>query len=868
MTSVDNNTSGLVPQGQKASDYDNSRLVPQLRNVSPSADTSAPSQQELDLLFGPLYNEFFNVGSLSVNNSSSPNVNSAKKDMQPSTNIHPTSETITLTNVNVEENNDNQAEDTYTAEPKNIKGAMADSAWIEAMQEELHQFVDPDHPEKVYHLRKALYGLKQAPRACEDGILLKPTLNKLLVGDLRDSACANIKQALGRKIVTIRFTHIEFSALRRSGIENKQVWALHQKWHAKVTAIEESMNLTTLPLDELIGNLKVYEEIIKKDFKMVKGKKEKSRLLALKVKKEVSDEDSSSSDSEDEDDNGEDEGEKTKDETCLVAQAPDEICLEINLEPDEWIKDSGYSKHMTNYLTKFDPKSYEGVFLRYSQNSKAYIILNKQTMKVKESLNVTFDETPSPPKTPPLEDDELVKEEAIEGSDIETIVYADSNHVGDYVDRKSTSDVCTFMGCCLTSWFLKKQTALAISTTKAEYVSIEKACQQALWMKQALVDYDVRLDKIPIMCDNKWAIDLSKDPVQHSRTKHIEIRHRFIHDNVQKGNISIEEVSSEDNIADILTKPVKNDKTLFEAIQVRFGSNEATKKTQRTLLKQMYKNFNAPSTESLDSIFNRLQKIVSQLVILGENISQKDLNMKFLRSLPSEWNTHVVVWRNKVYLDTMSTDDLYNNFKIIEQEVKRTVTSGSQNMAFLSSPGSTNEVDIASIQVSTVSIPVSTVSSHDNTTNLSDATVYAFLTNQPNGSQLVHEDLEQIHEDDLEEMDLKWQLALLSMRARRYFQRIGKKITINGSDTASYDKTKVERFNCHKMGHFARECKSPRNQESRPRNQDSSRKTVNVEDTSSKAMVAIDGVGFDWSYMADDEVPTNMALMAFLDLKV
>ncbi|GJZ78357.1 hypothetical protein Tco_0643029 [Tanacetum coccineum] len=176
---------------------------------------------------------------------------------------------------------------------------------------------------------------------------------------------------------------------------------------------------------------------------MVKGKKEQSRSLALKVKKEVSDEDSSSSDSEDEEcgnpnhfireclkppkntdqrafiggawsDNGEDEVEKTKDETCLVAQAPDEICLGVNLEPAEWIKDSGSSKHMTDYLTKFDPKSYEGVFLGYSQNSKAYIILNKQTMKVEESLNVTFDETPPPPKTPPLEDDELVKEEAIE----------------------------------------------------------------------------------------------------------------------------------------------------------------------------------------------------------------------------------------------------------------------------------------------------------------------------------------------------------------------------------------------------------------------------------------------------------------------
>nr|GEZ12327.1 hypothetical protein [Tanacetum cinerariifolium] len=149
----------------------------------------------------------------------------------------------------------------------------------------------------------------------------------------------------------------------------------------------------------------------------------------------------------------------------------------------------------------------------------------------------------------------------------------------------------------------------------------------------------------------------------------------------------------------------------------------------------------------------------------------------------------------------------------------------------------------------------------------SDATVYAFLANQPNG-QLVHKDLEQVCEDDLEEMDLKWQLALLSMRARRYFHRISKKITINRSDTAGYDKTKVECFHCHKMGHFARECRSPRNHETRERNQDNSRKPVNVEDTSSKAIVAINGAGFDWSYMADDEVPTNIDLMAFSDLEI
>ncbi|GJZ59065.1 retrovirus-related pol polyprotein from transposon TNT 1-94 [Tanacetum coccineum] len=134
------------------------------------------------------------------------------------------------------------------------------------------------------------------------------------------------------------------------------------------------------------------------------------------------------------------------------------------------------------------------------------------------------------------------------GSGIETIVYVDSDHARDY------------------------QTALAISTTEAKYVSAEKACQQALWMKQALIDYGVRLDDIPIMCDNKGAIDLSKNPVQHSRTKHIEIRHHFLRDNVQKGNISIEKVSSEDNIADILTKPLKREP--FNYLRLGLGMME------------------------------------------------------------------------------------------------------------------------------------------------------------------------------------------------------------------------------------------------------------------------------------------------------
>nr|GEV53387.1 copia protein [Tanacetum cinerariifolium] len=127
------------------------------------------------------------------------------------------------------------------------------------------------------------------------------------------------------------------------------------------------------------------------------------------------------------------------------------------------------------------------------------------------------------------------------GTGIETLVYADSDHAGDYVDRKSTS---------------------------AKYVSARKACQQALWMKQAFIDYD----DVPIMCDNKGAIDLSKNSVQHSRTKHIKIRHHFLRDNVQKGHISIEKVSSIDNIAEILMKPLKRES--FNYLRLGLGMME------------------------------------------------------------------------------------------------------------------------------------------------------------------------------------------------------------------------------------------------------------------------------------------------------
>ncbi|GJU03784.1 putative ribonuclease H-like domain-containing protein [Tanacetum coccineum] len=300
-------------------------------------------------------------------------------------------------------------------------------------------------------------------------------------------------------------------------------------------------------------------------------------------------------------------------------------------------------------------------------------------------------------------------------------------------------------------------------------------------------------------------------------------------------------------------------------------SNEANKKTQKTLLKLQYENFSASSAESLDSIFNRLQKMVNRLAILGVVIAQEDLNSKFLNSLPPEWNTHVIVWMNKAEIETISIDDLYNNFKIVEQSVKKSVgaSSGAQNLAFMTAPStsSTNDVNTAipAYEVCTASPNVNTASPQVSIASFSDNVVYAFMDKNTNGSNLIQQDLEQIHEDDLEAMDLKWQLSLLSMRAKRYYQRTGKKFFINANDTVRYNKSKVECFNCHKMGHFTRECRAPRNKEGQFRNQDNTRKQGNNEDTSSKAMLAIDGVGFDWSDMAEEQVQTNMALMAFSD---
>nr|GEX51851.1 hypothetical protein [Tanacetum cinerariifolium] len=282
----------------------------------------------------------------------------------------------------------------------------------------------------------------------------------------------------------------------------------------------------------------------------------------------------------------------------------------------------------------------------------------------------------------------------------------------------------------------------------------------------------------------------------------------------------------------------KDVKTLMEAIEKRFGGNTKTKKVHKTLLKQQFENFTGSSSEDLDQIHNRLQKLVSQLENHRVSLSQEDVNLKFLCSLPSEWNTHTLIWRNKANLKEHSLDDLFNSLRIYEAKVKHSSSLGNltQNIAFVSSSNTNSTTD--SVSAATSVFAVCAQLSLDN------------------------EDVKHTDIDDLEEMDLRWQMAMLTMRARRFLQKTGRNLGDNKATTIGFDMSKVECYNCHRKGHFARECRSPKDTR-RTVAAEPQRRQVLVETSTSNALVSqCDGIRiYDWSYQAEEE-PANFALMA------
>ncbi|CAM8899364.1 unnamed protein product [Rhodiola kirilowii] len=153
--------------------------------------------------------------------------------------------------------------------------------------------------------------------------------------------------------------------------------------------------------------------------------------------------------------------------------------------------------------------------------------------------------------------------------DLRLTAYTDADYAGCRTDRKSTSGMAQFLGPCLISWGSKKQSSIALSTAEAEYIAAAACCAQLLWIKQQLSDYGVILEYVSILCDNTSAINISKNPVQFSRTKHIEIRYHFLRDCVEKGTIAMEYCRTEEQIADIFTKALHREP--YEKLRLELG---------------------------------------------------------------------------------------------------------------------------------------------------------------------------------------------------------------------------------------------------------------------------------------------------------
>ncbi|GKA25654.1 ribonuclease H-like domain-containing protein [Tanacetum coccineum] len=200
--------------------------------------------------------------------------------------------------------------------------------------------------------------------------------------------------------------------------------------------------------------------------------------------------------------------------------------------------------------------------------------------------------------------------------------------------------------------------------------------------------------------------------------------------------------------------------------------------------KQQFEGFSVSNSEGLHKGYDRFQSLLSQLEIHEACVSTEDANQKFLRSLP-----RLFFFENDVKGSTASS-------------------SSTQNVAFVSeNTSSTNDVSIA--------YAVSNSSGHNS--QYEQTSSYSLLANQSSCPQLDHEDLEQVDEFDLEEMDLKWQVAMISIRMKKFYKNTGKKLQFDAKEPVGFNKTKVECYNCHKTGHFARECRTKGNQDSRRR---------------------------------------------------
>ncbi|GKD46490.1 ribonuclease H-like domain-containing protein [Tanacetum coccineum] len=228
-----------------------------------------------------------------------------------------------------------------------------------------------------------------------------------------------------------------------------------------------------------------------------------------------------------------------------------------------------------------------------------------------------------------------------------------------------------------------------------------------------------------------------------------------------------------------ILKKGKYKKEMWDAIKSKFGDNDESKKMHKYILKQQFEGFSISSSEGLHKGYDRFQSLLSQLEIHGAGVSTEDANQKFFRDF--------------------------------ESDVKGSTGSSSsaQNVAFVSSESTSSTNDVCT------AYGVSTSSGYnlqrENSSSYTNELMYSFFANQSSGPHLDHEDLEQLDEFNLEEMDLKWQVAMISMRLKKFYKKTRRNLHFDAKEAVGFDKTKVKCYNCYKKGHFARECISKGN---------------------------------------------------------